>query len=247
MEPDFLQPEATGRPTLRPSGIFLALFVLAMRPICFILICSAGLAATSSANPEAAVEGLVELPPPTAEHPITQRYRTNVEPVIAPSNPPAAVVSLEGDFSQSARPAATTSAEMPQKNILFSPDLIAVRVGTAVEFPNLDDTYHNVFSYSKTKRFDLGRYRKNEKPGTVVFDKPGVVTVHCEIHDRMRGTILILETPFFQKTDSSGHYRLEHLPAGRFVLKAWLNEADVRKQPVDLRNGVTLHVDFPAK
>src|SRR5437762_1555136 len=247
MEPDFLQPEATGRPTLRPSGIFLALFVPAMRPICFILICSAGLAATSSANPEAAVEGLVELPPPTAEHPITQRYRTNVEPVIAPSNPPAAVVSLEGDFSQSARPAATTSAEMPQKNILFSPDLIAVRVGTAVEFPNQDDTYHNVFSYSKTKRFDLGRYRKGEKPGVILFDKPGVVTLHSEIHGSMRGTILVLDTPYFQKTDEHGAFRLESLPTGHYLLKAWVTEDDVRVQPVDLKARTTVHVDFPAK
>jgi plastocyanin len=218
-----------------------------MRSIYFILICSAGLAATSSANPEAAIEGVVQLPPPTAERALNQRYRTNVEAVIAPSNPPAAVVYLEGDFAPTAKTLAKSSAEMPQKNILFSPDLIAIRVGTAVEFPNLDDTYHNVFSYSKTKRFDLGRYRKNEKPGTVIFDKPGVVTVHCEIHDRMRGIILVLETPFFQKTDSSGHYRLEHLPTGRFVLKAWIDESDIREQPVDLKIGAILHVDFPTK
>ena len=136
---------------------------------------------------------------------------------------------------------------MPQKNLLFSPDLVAVRVGSAVDFPNLDDTYHNVFSYSKTKRFDLGRYRKGEKPGEVIFDKPGVVTVHCEIHDRMRGTILVLDTPYFQKTDTAGRYRLEHLPAGRFVLKAWVSETDVRQQAVELKDGATLHVDFAAK
>jgi plastocyanin len=213
--------------------------------MCFI-IWYLGLAAASYAGPEPAIEGVVELPPPTAERPLSQRYRTDLEPVVAPSNPPAAVVYLEGEFPRTVK-SATSSAEMPQKNILFSPDLLAVRVGAAVEFPNLDDTYHNVFSYSKTKRFDLGRYRKNEKAGTVVFDKPGVVTVHCEIHDRMRGTILVLETPFFQKTDSSGHYRLERLPVGRFVLKAWLSEAEVREQTVDLKSGGTLRVDFPAK
>ena len=212
-----------------------------------ILITATGLAATTSAKGDAAIEGVVQLPPPTAEHALSQRYRTNIEAVIAPSNPPAAVVYLEGDFSPTAKALVKSSAEMSQKNILFSPDLIAIHVGTVVEFPNLDDTYHNVFSYSKTKRFDLGRYRKGEKPGTVIFDKPGVVTVHCEIHDRMRGTILVLETPFFQKTDSSGHYRLEHLPAGRFVLKAWLDETDIREQRVDLKGGATLHVDFPGK
>src|SRR5207248_11297136 len=126
-------------------------------------------------------------------------------------------------------------------------DLIAVRTGGAVEFPNLDDTYHNVFSYSKAKRFDLGRYRKDEKPGTVVFDKPGVVTVHCEIHDRMRGTVLVLETPYYQKTDSAGHYRLDHLPAGHFTVKAWINEANVRERAIDLKSGARLQLDFPAK
>jgi plastocyanin len=218
-----------------------------MYPKLLIAIWVVGLAITSSAKGDAAIEGIVQLPAPTAERALNQRYRTNVEASITPSNPPAAVVYLEGDFPSNAKAVARAPAEMTQKNILFAPDLIAVHVGTAVEFPNLDDTYHNVFSYSKAKRFDLGRYRKNEKPGTVIFDMPGVVTVHCEIHDRMRGTILVLETPYFQKTDSSGHYRLEHLPAGRFVLKAWINQADVRERSVDLKSGATLQADFPAK
>lgn len=218
-----------------------------MQPRLLILICVVGLAVTGSANDDASIEGIVQLPAPTVERVLNQRYRTNVEAPITPSNPPAAVAYLDGDFSSKAKPVAGASAEMAQKNFLFAPDLIAVRVGTAVEFPNLDDTYHNVFSYSKTKRFDLGRYRKDEKPGTVIFDKPGVVTVHCEIHDRMRGTILVLETPYFQKTDSAGHYRLDHLPAGHFVLKAWINETDVRERSVDLKGGATLQADFPAK
>ncbi len=167
--------------------------------------------------------------------------------MLVPSNPPAAVVYLEGDFPAAREPATKMTAEMSQKNMQFAPDLVAVRLGTAVAFPNLDDAYHNVFSYSKTKRFDLGRYRKDERPGTVIFDKPGVVAVHCEIHDRMRGTILVLETPYFQKTDTSGHYRIDHLPAGHFLLKAWISEADVREQAVDLKHGGTLRVDFAGK
>jgi plastocyanin len=219
-----------------------------MHPRFLVFISAVGLAATTSAKDDAAVEGVVQLPPPTMERALSQRYGTNAEATLTASNPPAAIIYLEGNFPLNVKPVAKTSAEqMAQKNILFAPDLVAVRVGTAVEFPNLDDTYHNVFSYSKTKRFDLGRYRKNEKPGTVIFDKPGVVTVHCEIHDRMRGTLLILETPYFQKTDSSGHYRLDHLPAGHFALKAWINETDVRERSVDLKSGATLHVDFPSK
>lgn len=144
---------------------------------------------------DATVEGLVELPKATTLRPLNKRYRTDVEVPVAPTDPPIAVVYLAGDFAGKIN--AKSSAQMTQKNIAFEPDLLPIQVGTAVDFPNLDDTYHNVFSYSKLKRFDLGRYRKDEKPATVLFDKPGAVTVHCEIHDRMRGTILVLETPYF--------------------------------------------------
>src|SRR5262245_52865722 len=155
---------------------------------------------------QATVEGKVELPQPTAEQANIQRYQNSAEAVTGPPDPPMAVVYLDGKFpdvGSSARP-----AEMAQKNINFAPNLLAIRVGTTVSFPNLDDTYHNVFSYSKTKRFDLGRYRKDEKPESILFDKPGVVTLHCEVHGTMRGTILVLDTPFFQKTNLNGGYRL---------------------------------------
>jgi plastocyanin len=202
---------------------------------------------TVAAKDDASIEGIVQLPPPTVVRALNQRYGTNVEAPLTPSNPPAAVVYLEGNFPANAKPASSTVAQMAQRNMLFAPDLIAIHTGGSVEFPNLDDTYHNVFSYSKTKRFDLGRYRKDEKPGTIVFDKAGVVTVHCEIHDRMRGTVLILDSPYFQKTDSAGRYRIDHLPAGRFTVKAWVNEADVREQTVDLKPGSRVHLDFSAK
>lgn len=206
------------------------------------------LAFAATARGGATVEGLVQLPPPRMERPLNQRYQTNADAPLTPSNPPAAVVYLEGTFAPNDAPAVSVSpAQMTQKNFAFAPDLVAVHVGGAVQFPNLDDMYHNVFSYSKAKRFDLGRFRKDEKPASVVFDKPGVVTVHCEIHDRMRGIILVLTSPHFVKTDPAGRYRLEHLPAGHYSLKAWINEADVRSHDVDLTDSATLHVDFPGR
>ena len=204
------------------------------------------LATASSLNADASIDGTVQLPAARMDRPVTQRYQTNVEAPMTATNPPAAIVYLEGDFAAASKSGPKAQAEMVQKNVAFAPDLIAVHVGDSVEFPNKDDTYHNVFSYSKVKRFDLGRFRKDEKPGIVIFDKPGVVNVHCEIHDRMRGVILVLEPPYFQKTDPAGRYRLEHLPAGRFILKAWINERDVRERPVELKEGARLHVDFPA-
>ena len=209
-----------------------------------ILLSLSTLVSVTLAKDDASIEGVVTLPPAAMERMLTQRYATNVDAPLTPSNPPAAVVYLEGQFGGKPRDSAGL-VEMRQKNMLFAPDLVAVMVGGRVAFPNLDDTYHNVFSYSKAKRFDLGRYRKDEKAAIVTFDKPGAVTVHCEIHDRMRGTVLVLESPFFQKTDSAGHYRLEHLPVGHFILKAWVNNADVRERAVDLKSGATLRVDFP--
>ena len=217
-----------------------------MRHTCSILLLATGLAA-GTVRAQVAIEGTVQLPKPSVDRGLNQRYSASADIALAPTNPPAAVVYLEGDFRLTQASAAKTPAQVAQKNIAFAPDLLPVLVGTAVEFPNMDDTYHNVFSYSKTKRFDLGRYRKDEKPTTVVFDKPGAVTIHCEIHERMRGTILVLETPYFQKTDTAGRYRLEHLPAGSYVLKAWVAGDDVRQRPVELKTGMTLHVDFPAK
>jgi plastocyanin len=137
-----------------------------------ILVCVTGLAVGVSAKDDASLEGTVQLPPPTVERALNQRYGTNVEAPLTPSNPPAAVVYLEGNFTANAKITSGAVAQMAQKNMLFAPDLIAVHTGGTVEFPNLDETYHNVFSYSKAKRFDLGRYRKDEKPGTVMFDKP---------------------------------------------------------------------------
>jgi plastocyanin len=211
-----------------------------------IFISIVGLAAIS-AQAQAVIEGTVQLPKPSFDRGLNVRYAAGNDIPLAPSNPPAAVVYLEGDFQSHAINLAKSPAQMAQKNIAFAPDLLPVLVGTSVDFPNLDDTYHNVFSYSKTKRFDLGRFRKEEKPTTVVFDKPGVVTIHCEIHERMRGTILVLETPYFHKTDVTGHYRLDHLPAGNYKLKAWVAGDDIRERPVELKAGTSLHVDFPAR
>jgi plastocyanin len=199
-----------------------------------------------SIRAQVVIEGTVQLPKPSFDRGLNQRYATAPDIALAPTNPPAAVVYLEGDFKgQGSVP--KSPAQVAQKNVAFAPDLLPVLVGTAVEFPNMDETYHNVFSYSKFKRFDLGRYRKDEKPSVVVFDKPGAVTIHCEIHERMRGTVLVLETPHFIKTDTAGKYRLEHLPPGNYVLKAWVAGDDVRQRPVELKTGMTLHVDFPAR
>lgn len=197
------------------------------------------------ARPEATIEGTVKIgdrPPAPATPP---RYQIKNDKAPVAPEAPAAVVYLDGTFSSA--PATNAAVKLEQENFQFHPGLLPIRRGTTVEFPNKDDDYHNVFSYSKTKRFDLGRYRKDEKPASVVFDKAGVVKVYCEIHEHMRSTIVVLDTPYFTKTGTNGTYRLEHLPAGKFVLKAWLDEKTTLEQPVELKEGQNLRVDLPAK
>jgi hypothetical protein len=93
-------------------------------------------------------------------------------------------------------------------------------VGTTVQWPNNDDIYHNVFSMSEAKQFDLGFYRSDEIK-RVIFDKPGRVDVFCSIHTRMSCIILVLENPFFSSTDKNGNYRISNVPAGTYRLRAW--------------------------
>ena len=144
-------------------------------------------------------------------------------------------------------PANLPTKQVAQKDLAFVPALLPVEVGTKVEFPNLEkDTYHNIFSYSPAKRFDLGRYRPDEKPvPSQIFDVAGLVTLRCDIHEHMRGLLLVLATPHFAMTDETGHFRLTGLPAGHYTLKAWVDSRTTREHPVDLKSGSTLHVDFP--
>ena len=209
-----------------------------------LLWCSAILPLFPVALPASAtVEGRVELPKSRSAPVQAKRYEIVSKGGVLSTQPPLAVVYLDGSFPQ---PASLPTKEITQKDLTFIPALLPVRVGTKVEFPNLDDTYHNIFSYSPAKRFDLGRYRPDERPiPSQVFDKPGLVTLRCDIHEHMRGLILVLITPHFVITDTAGHFRLSGLPAGHYTLKAWIDSRTTQEKPVDLKNGQTLHVDFP--
>ena len=192
---------------------------------------------------QAVIEGRVELPKTRTAPVMTKRYEIVTKGGVVATNPPLAVVYLEGAFS---KPAAPATKQLPQKDFAFVPALLPLLVGTRVEFPNLDDTYHNIFSYSPAKRFDLGRYRPDEKPVPAqIFDVPGLVTLRCDIHEHMRGLILVLDTPHFAVTDAEGRFKLTGLPPGQYMLKAWVSSKTTLERPVELKNGATLRVDFP--
>jgi plastocyanin len=191
----------------------------------------------------AVVEGRVELPKSRSAPIQAKRYEIVTKAGVLSTQPPLAVVYLDGNFP---RRASLATKEVAQRDLTFIPALLPIEVGTKVEFPNLDDTYHNIFSYSPTKRFDVGRYRPEERPiPSVIFDKPGLVTLRCDIHEHMRGLILVLNTPYFVMTDTAGRFRLDKLPAGHHTLKAWIDSRTTREKLIDLKDGQTLHVDLP--
>lgn len=192
--------------------------------------------------PAATVEGRVELPKTRTTPVVNQRYEIVARAGVLSTNPPAAVVYLEGTFP---RPATQPVTRITQKDLTFLPSLLPVQVGTKVEFPNLDDTYHNIFSFSPPKRFDLGRYRSDETPiPSQVFDVAGLVTLRCDIHEHMRALILVLDTPHFVITNEAGEFRLTGLPEGRYTMKAWIDSKTTREQVVEFKGDATLRVDF---
>ena len=192
---------------------------------------------------QAVIEGRVELPKPRSAPVMVKRYEVITKGGVIATMPPLAVVYLEGSFPKR-KP--TVTKQMNQKDLTFVPLILPIQVGTKVEFPNLDDTYHNIFSFSPAKRFDLGRYRSDERPiPSQVFDVIGLVTVRCDIHRHMRGLILVVDTPYFVVSDADGRFRLGSLPSGHHTLKAWVSSETTLERPVELMSGATLHVDLP--
>ena len=118
-------------------------------------------------------------------------------------------------------------AVMDQRRETFVPYVLAVTVGTTVDFTNSDRTYHNVFSLSKPRRFDLGRYAAGQSK-SVRFDRPGVVRVFCEIHSHMSAFILVFAHRFFATTDADGRYRIDNVPPGAYTIVAW-NDGEARE------------------
>jgi plastocyanin len=138
-------------------------------------------------------------------------------------------------------------ATMSQRNEAFVPHVLAVRVGTVIDFPNDDSIYHNVFSLSKTKRFDLGRYPKGQSKAIRV-DEPGIVRVFCDIHSHMNAFILVFAHRFFDLTDEQGRYRIEQVPSGTYTLVVWYEGAIRQTRSITVPDdGGTVDADFTVR
>jgi plastocyanin len=137
------------------------------------------------------------------------------------------VVYLESAPSAAFADVEPQRARMDQRNETFVPHVLAITVGTTVDFPNSDHIYHNVFSLRGPKPFDLGRYAAG-KSRAVRFDRPGIVRVFCEIHSHMSAFILVFSHRYYAVTGTDGRYQIGRVPPGRYTLVAW-NEGSVRE------------------
>jgi plastocyanin len=113
----------------------------------------------------------------------------------------------------------TAKAEIGQRERQFTPQLLIVQTGTAVSFPNFDTVRHHVYSFSTIKVIDIKLY-SGTPAEPIVFDKPGVATLGCNIHDRMSAHVVVVDTPLFARTDDKGEASFD-LPPGEHIVKAW--------------------------
>ena len=136
-----------------------------------------------------------------------------------------------------------TIAVMDQRHETFVPHVLAVTTGTTVDFPNSDRIYHNVFSLSKARPFDLGRYAVGRSKA-VRFDRPGIVRVFCDIHSHMSAFILVFSHPFFSVTGADGRYRIQDVPPGSYTLVAWNEGVASESRSVIVADGTPTEADF---
>lgn len=132
---------------------------------------------------------------------------------------PDAVVFLESREARAlARP--LDGAEMAQHAKQFDPAVLVVTTGTAVAFPNRDTVRHHVYSFSPSKTFELKLYI-GAPANPVVFDRPGIAVLGCNIHDRMAAWVVVVDTPYHGRSGAAGVVTLPKVPAGSYRLRVW--------------------------
>lgn len=185
------------------------------------------------------IAGEVALEPPPPPRRTANRYAGATSAPERVQQVPA-VVYLVGDVPGAAHRA--EQARMVQQDTAFTPSALVVPVGGTVEFPNADPFFHNVFSYSSTQRFDLGRYPQGESK-SVTFDEAGVVSVFCEVHDKMRGVIIVTGNPYHAVVGEDGSFRIEGVPPGEHRVAFWSADHRPVEETITVRAGETSRID----
>lgn len=183
-----------------------------------------------------------------------QRMRFRLYPGFKPIPPPTVeekrddewqniVIYLKSTASMPVTTDGIQEFQISQLGETFIPHVLPIVKGSTVEFPNQDPIFHNVFSLSGTKTFDLGRYPKGESR-SVTFDKAGIVPVFCHLHSDMSAIILVLDNPYFAVPGPDGHYQIENIPPGSYTLVAWHERSEQVEHQVDVIAGHALELDI---
>ncbi len=134
-----------------------------------------------------------------------------------------------------------------QENRAFNPKVLPIVAGQTVSFPNLDVIYHNVFSVSPVKSFDLGQYKSTDPSKDVTFDKPGLVPVFCNIHPQMISFVLVLENSAFTETGKDGKFKLSNVPPGKYTVNAWKPKTERVSTEIEVKPGKETLIDLELK
>lgn len=141
----------------------------------------------------------------------------------------------------------TEGAQIDQKGLVFIPHVLPIVVGTTVNFLNHDNVLHNVFSPDEiAEKFNLGTWPPNEIK-TFTFDKIGSAALLCNVHTEMEGYVVVLQNPFFAKTDENGNYTIKDVPPGSYTLKVWNKKYKGDPQQVSVKEGESVQVNFSLK
>lgn len=136
--------------------------------------------------------------------------------------------------------------KVDQKNLEFIPHILPIVVGTTVDFRNSDTVNHNVFSPSKTRKFDLGSYPPGEYK-SITFDEPGKVVLLCNVHPEMSAFVIVLENPLFALSDDRGHYTITDVPAGRYRLTTWHRNLEKASRQIAVPDSGSIEMNFQLK
>ena len=159
-------------------------------------------------------------------------------------DPTLAVVWLEGVAAPPKVDPRT--AAIRQEGLEFRPRAVAVTVGSKVDFPNEDDLFHNVFSFGKGYRIELGSYPKGESK-SVTFEKKGLIDVRCDVHKHMRAYVHVFDHPYFAVAAPDGSYSIPNVPPGKYTLVAWKEFFDPVRQDVEVKaDGAKVDVTLSA-
>ena len=139
--------------------------------------------------------------------------------------------------------ASSGGASIKQINRRFYPDTLVVPVGTVVSFPNEDPIFHNLFSLSKVRSFDLGNYPKGDTR-KLRFEKPGIIFINCHLHPNMAATVIVAPNRWCTSPDAAGNFELRDLPPGQYRVVAWHRAAGFFRKTIDLSPGKDATISF---